>query len=62
MSLISLSVFLKNNTCHVVLHNLSLVCKFVDDFFVHDFSNFENFMYLKEDSFGSGIYQKPFVS
>jgi hypothetical protein len=35
---------------------LSLVCRFVDDLFVADFPDFENFMYLNQDSFGSGIY------
>ncbi len=39
---------LKSNTCPVVLHSLSLVCRFVDDLFVPDF----------QDSFGSGIYPK----
>ncbi len=27
----------KSNTCPVVLHRLSLVCRFVDDLFVPDF-------------------------
>jgi hypothetical protein len=49
---------LKSNTCPVVLHRLSLVCRFVDDLFVPDFPDFENFMYLNQDSFGSGIYPK----
>ncbi len=49
---------LKSNTCPVVLHSLSLVCRFVDDFFVLDFLVFENFIYLNQDSFGSGIYPK----
>ncbi len=49
---------LKSNTCHVVLHSLSLVRRFVDDFFVPHFLDFENFMYLNEDSFGDGIYPK----
>ncbi len=49
---------LKSNTCPVVLHRLSLVRKFVDDLFVPDFPDFENFMYLNHDSFGSGIYPK----
>jgi hypothetical protein len=30
----------------------------VDDLFVPDFPDFENFMYLNQDSFGSGIYPK----
>ncbi len=47
---------LKSNTCPVVLHSLSLVCRYVDDLFVPDFADFENFMY--QDSFGSGIYPK----
>jgi hypothetical protein len=49
---------LKSNTCPVVLHRLSLVCRFVDDLFVPDFPDFENFMYLNQDSFGSSIYPK----
>jgi hypothetical protein len=47
---------LKSNTCPVVLHSLSLVCRFVYDLFVPNFPDFENFMYLNQDSFGSGIY------
>ncbi len=35
---------LKNNTCPVVLHRLSLLSRFVDDLFVPDFPDFENFM------------------
>jgi hypothetical protein len=49
---------LKSNTCPVVLRSLSLVCRFVDDLFVPDFPDFENFMYLNQDSFVSGIYPK----
>jgi hypothetical protein len=49
---------LKSNTLPVVLHSLSLVRRFVDDLFVPDFPDFENFMYLIQDSFGSGIYPK----
>jgi hypothetical protein len=49
---------LKSNTCPVVLHRLSLVRRFVDDLFVPDFPDFVNFMYLNQDSFGSGIYPK----
>jgi len=30
----------------------------VDDLFVPNFPDFENFMYLNQDSFGSGIYPK----
>ncbi len=45
-------------TCPVVLHSLSLGHRFVDDLFVPDFPDFENFMYLNQDSFGSGIYPK----
>ncbi len=47
---------LKNNTCPVVLRRLSLVSRFVDDLFIHDFPEFESFMYLDQDSFGGGIY------
>jgi hypothetical protein len=49
---------LKSNACPVVLHRLSLVHRFVDDLFVPDFPDFENFMYLNQDSFGSSIYSK----
>ncbi len=49
---------LKSNTCLVVLRRLSLVRRFVDDLFVLDFPDFENFMYLNQDSFGSGIHPK----
>jgi hypothetical protein len=49
---------LKCNTCPVVLHRLSLVCRFVDDLFVPDFPDFLNCMYLNQDSFGSSIYPK----
>jgi hypothetical protein len=41
-----------------MLHSFSLVCSFVDDLFVPDFPDFENFVYLNQDSFGSGIYPK----
>jgi hypothetical protein len=51
---------LKSNTCPIVLHSLLLVCRFVDDFFVFNFPDFENFLYLNQDSFGSGIYPKTF--
>jgi hypothetical protein len=43
---------LKSNTCPVVLH------RFVDDPFVPDFPDVENFMYLDQSTFGSGIYPK----
>jgi hypothetical protein len=49
---------LKSNTCPVMLHKLSLVRRFVDDFFVPDFPNSMNFMYLIQDSFGSGMCPK----
>ncbi len=49
---------LKSNTCPVEIHRLSLVCRFVDDLFVPDFPDFENFMYLNQVSFGSSIYPK----
>jgi hypothetical protein len=49
---------LKSNISLVVLHNLSLVRRFMDDLFVPDFLDVENFMYLKQDSFGGGIYPK----
>jgi hypothetical protein len=41
-----------------VLHRLSLVHRFVDDLFVPDFPDFQNFMYLNQGSFGSSIYPK----
>ncbi len=57
MSLISLIV--SGRVTHVLLcFRLPLVCRFVDDVFVPDFPDFENFMYLNQDSFGSGIYPK----
>jgi len=48
---------LKSKT-YVALHSLSLVYRFVDDLFVPNFPNFEKFMYLNQDTFGSGIYPK----
>jgi hypothetical protein len=48
----------KSNTCFVLLHSLYLVRRFVDDLFVLTFLDFENFMYLHPNSFGSGTYQK----
>jgi hypothetical protein len=57
-----LKCLLKSNRCLVVLHRLSLVCRFVDDLFVHDFPDFENFMYLDQDSFSGGIYPKHLAS
>ncbi len=53
-----IKLLLKSNACPVVLHRLSLVRRFVDDLFVPDFPDFVNFMYLNQDSFGSGIYPK----
>jgi hypothetical protein len=49
---------LKNNTCPIVLHRVSLVHRFMDDLFVSDFPDFESFMYLDQDSFGGSIYPK----
>jgi hypothetical protein len=49
---------LKNNTCLVVVHSLSMVRRFVDDLFVPNFLDLENFMYLDLDSFRSTITQK----
>ncbi len=46
----------KSNACLIVLHSLYLVHRFVDDLFVPTFLDFENFMYLNPDCFGSGIY------
>ncbi len=42
------------------LSPISLCClvRFVDDLFVPDFPDFVNFIYLNQDSFGSGIYPK----
>jgi hypothetical protein len=53
-----LKCLFKNNACHAVLHRLYLVCRIVDDLFVADFPDFENFMYLDQDSFHGGIYPK----
>jgi hypothetical protein len=53
---------LKNNTRLVVLHSLSLVCRCVKDLVIPDFTHLENFMYLDQHSFGSGIYPKHLVS
>ncbi len=41
-----------------MLHRLYLVCRIVDDLFVAEFPNFENFIYLDQDSFDGGIYPK----
>ncbi len=41
-----------------MLHRLSLVHRFVDDLFVPDFPDFENFMYLDQYFFGGGTYPK----
>jgi len=49
---------LKSNTSPVVLHSLSFVRRFMDDLFVPDFPDVENFMYLNQDSFGDDIYPK----
>ncbi len=49
---------LKNDTCPVMLHSLSLVHRFVDDLFILDLPDFENFTYFNQDSFGGGIYPK----
>jgi hypothetical protein len=46
----------KSNTCLVVLHSLYLVRRFLDDLFVPNFLDFENFMYLYPNSSGKGIY------
>jgi hypothetical protein len=46
MSLISFKCLLKSNTCPLVLHRLSMVRRFVDDLFVPEFPDVENFMYL----------------
>jgi hypothetical protein len=53
-----LKSLLKSNTCHVMLHRLCLVRRFVDDLFVPNFPHFENFMYLDQDSSSSSIYSK----
>jgi hypothetical protein len=46
-----LKCLFKNNTCHPV-------CRIVDDLFVADFPDFENFMYLDQDSFDARIHPK----
>jgi len=53
---------LKNNTNPIVFHSLSLVRRFMDDLFVPDFPDVENFMYLNLNSFGGSIYQKPLAN
>jgi hypothetical protein len=53
-----LKLLLKYNTCPVVLHRLSLVRRFVDDLFVPDFPDLENFMYLDQYFFGGSTYPK----
>jgi len=53
-----LELLLKYNTCPVVLHRLSLVRRFVDDLFVPDFPDLENFMYLDQYFFGGSTYPK----
>jgi hypothetical protein len=62
MSLISLSCLLKSDTCPVVLHRLSMVCRFVDDLSVPDFPDFENFMYLNKALLEMAYTQKHLVS
>jgi hypothetical protein len=57
-----INCLLKSNKCPVVLHRFSMVHRFVDDLFVPDFPDFENFMYLNQGSFGSGIHPKHLVS
>jgi hypothetical protein len=57
-----INCLLKTNKCPVVPHRLSMVHRFVDDLFVPDFPDFENFMYLNQSSFGSGIHPKHLVS
>jgi len=47
-----LKFLFKNNTCHIVLHRLYRVRRFVD-LLVPDL---ESFMYLDEESFGGSIY------
>ncbi len=49
---------LKNNTGPVVLHRSSLVHRFVDDLFVPDFPDFENFLYLEQDPLVVAYTQK----
>jgi hypothetical protein len=50
---------LRSYTCPVVLHRLSMFIGLWMIFVPH-FSDFENFMYLNQDSFGGGIYPKAF--
>ncbi len=54
--------FLKSKTCPVVLHSLSFVHRFVDDLFVPDFPDFENFTYLNQDCLVAAYTQKPLAS
>jgi hypothetical protein len=53
-----LKCLFNNNTCCAVLHRFYLVCRIVDDLFVAEFPDFENFIYLDQDSFDGGIYPK----
>jgi hypothetical protein len=53
---------LKSKTCPVLLHRLSLVHRFVDDLFVPDFPDFENFIYLTKALLVAAYTQKPLVS
>ncbi len=48
----------KNNTCPITIHKLSMVDRFVDDLFELDRFNFERLMYLHLMLVGSGIYPK----
>jgi hypothetical protein len=50
-----LKCLFKNNACRAVLHRLYLVCRIVDDLSVSHFPDFQNFMYLDQDSFDGGI-------
>jgi hypothetical protein len=50
------------STCPVVLHILSLVCRFVDGLFVPDFPDFESFMYLDKTLLVVTYPQKHLVS
>jgi hypothetical protein len=50
----------KNNICHVIVHKLFMVCRFVDDLLELNPLDFEILMYLHQMSIGSGIFPKTF--
>jgi len=53
---------LKSNTCPVVLHRLSLVCRFVNDHFVPDFQILRTYCTLTKTLSVAAYTQKSLVS